>query len=365
MGVAAVAGGLVFPGAFVAQRVHQPGLPSVSAQSSGQMAGSIAWPVVGFVLLPQGHGFFTAEVAQAQRLGLDVERAAAGDDFLVGGVHAVVAHIAHAAQDDGLRERARALGIARADLAQQRNQGVADQRVHFVEQQHDGARGASGPLLQHTAHPVGGAGGLQHLASHLAGRFVAPMQTGRTGQGAHDGRHALGHVAARGLRGFDVHIQRAVGGLRVQVLHQRQQAGGFAGLARRVQHEIAFVGNQAFDVFDVDAHQRVDHEMVFGHAGACGVEFFHGVCIVACTAPGAWAGSDQKPRADARSTVWRNQRWALLCAAWRCHSASTCTGGTGSGSSRSVSSCSRPSGFDKVARQHGQQVGGWPPRARR
>ena len=56
------------------------------------------------------------------------------------GMDAVVAQIAHPAQDDRLREVIRALGVAGAQLAQQRDQGVADQGVHLVEQQHDGAR---------------------------------------------------------------------------------------------------------------------------------------------------------------------------------------------------------------------------------
>ena len=49
------------------------------------------------VLLVERADFLAAEVTQAQRFGFDVEGGAAGDDFLVGAVHAVVAYVAHAA----------------------------------------------------------------------------------------------------------------------------------------------------------------------------------------------------------------------------------------------------------------------------
>ena len=52
------------------------------------------------------------------------------------GVNAVVAHVAHPAQDDALGKAGRALGVAGPQLPQHRDQGVADQGVDFVEQQH-------------------------------------------------------------------------------------------------------------------------------------------------------------------------------------------------------------------------------------
>ena len=64
---------------------------------------------------------------------LDVEGAAPGDDFAVGSVDAVVTHIAHAAQHHAQGEGFRALGVAGADLAQQRDQRVTHQRINFVQ----------------------------------------------------------------------------------------------------------------------------------------------------------------------------------------------------------------------------------------
>ena len=61
---------------------------------------------------------------------------------------AVVAQVAHAAQHDGGRKLRRALGVAGAQLAQQRQQGVADQGVHFIQQQHQRAVAGGGPTCQ-------------------------------------------------------------------------------------------------------------------------------------------------------------------------------------------------------------------------
>jgi len=155
-GCGAIAGGTVFPGAFVTQGIDEPRLTFGIGPQLGPDRRVNLLAGFGLMLLPQRDGFGPAEVAQAQRLGLDVEGAAAGDDFVVGGVNPIVPHIAHAAQDDGLRKRAGPLGVAGADLAQQRNEGVADEGVHFVEKQHDGARIAAGPEFQHAAQPVGG-----------------------------------------------------------------------------------------------------------------------------------------------------------------------------------------------------------------
>jgi hypothetical protein len=64
---------------------------------------------------------------------------------------AVVAQITHPAVDRGLREALRTLGVACAHLAQQRDQGVADQGkgIALVEQQDQGLRRLLTPLAQH------------------------------------------------------------------------------------------------------------------------------------------------------------------------------------------------------------------------
>jgi hypothetical protein len=71
-------------------------------------------------------------------------------------------------------------------------------------------------------------------------------------------------LAARGLRGFDVGVQRPVPALGVEVFHQRQQHGGFARLARRMQHKVALGLDQRQHVVHVHPRQRVEHVVVLG-----------------------------------------------------------------------------------------------------
>ena len=65
-----------------------------------------------------------------------------------GGVDAVVPHVVYATQDDALRKQRRPLGVARPQLAQNRDQGVADQRVDFVDHQHQRLVALFGPAGQ-------------------------------------------------------------------------------------------------------------------------------------------------------------------------------------------------------------------------
>jgi hypothetical protein len=130
---------------LVGQRVDQPGL--ALGQLPDPVDGRVGEGLTGLggVLGEQRGAVGGIEVAQAQGLGLDVEPAAAGDDLLLGrGMDAVVAQVAHAAEHDGGRERLRALGVTGAQLAQQRDQRVADQGVDLVEQQHQRLRGCAG-----------------------------------------------------------------------------------------------------------------------------------------------------------------------------------------------------------------------------
>jgi len=145
---AAVARGPVFPGQLIPQRIHQPGLAvgvfpelRIDRRINGLPGGR-------FVLPPQRCGFVATQITQAQRLGLDIERRTAGDDFVMCRMDAVIPHIAYATQDDGLRKCCGALGIAGTNLAQQRDQRVADQCVHFVEEQHRRTWVGGGPESQ-------------------------------------------------------------------------------------------------------------------------------------------------------------------------------------------------------------------------
>ena len=105
------------------------------------------------------------EVAEAERLGLDVERAAAGDHRVLGaGVDAVVpdvtdvTYVAHAAQHDALRKAGWALVVAGPQLAKHGDQRVADQGVDLVDQQHHGFRLSLAPPRQRLRQSSGAEG---------------------------------------------------------------------------------------------------------------------------------------------------------------------------------------------------------------
>ena len=124
---------------FVSQGVYEPGLsagvfinqfPDFVVEG---LAGGLC--VLGVEVLD----VFFGEIAKAERFGLDVEGAAAGDDLPgVGRVDAVVPHVPHAAEDDGGWEMFGAACVPGPQLAQQGDEGIADKGVHLVEQEDDG-----------------------------------------------------------------------------------------------------------------------------------------------------------------------------------------------------------------------------------
>jgi len=86
------------------------------------------------------------EIAQAQRLGLDVEGAAALDVRpFPAGIDLIVAHVADSAQDDTLREMARTAIIVRSQLAEDGDKRVPHERVDLIDQQHQWYVTSSGP----------------------------------------------------------------------------------------------------------------------------------------------------------------------------------------------------------------------------
>jgi hypothetical protein len=272
----AVAPGAHVEAGLVGERVDQPGLTAGQVPDLLQGLGGEDLPGLGGVLQQQGVDLVLIEVAQAQRLGLDVEGAAAGDDLGLGaGVDAVVAQVAHAAQHDRLREALGALRVAGAQLAQQRDQGVADQGVDLVEQQHRRARIGRGPELQQATQAV--------LGRHAGAAVVAPgikalvIEVEPCGAPEHaaDGRHPAPDVLARGLRRFDVGVDGPIAALAIEPLHQRQHAGGLAGLARGVQQEIFFLLDHRQDVFEIPTSQGWQTIMHVGPVRPFGVEKSH------------------------------------------------------------------------------------------
>ena len=118
---AAVPAGLVPEAGFIRQRIHQPGLalgnlPDATARCLPELLAGLRR-----MLHQQGLDLGLREVAQPVRLGLDVERAAIGDNRVLGaGSDPVVAHIAYSAKDHALRKAVRPFRVAGADLSEHR-----------------------------------------------------------------------------------------------------------------------------------------------------------------------------------------------------------------------------------------------------
>ncbi len=188
---------------------------------------------------------------------------------------AVVAHIAHTAQHNALWEELRSFCIAGSQLAQHCDQGVADQRVDLVEQEHQGQRIVLRPTGQNLdQRPVPA-----RLCKHPGpeGFHVGVAQRGARlrSKFAEDRSHGRIDILACGLGQLDVEVERAILARLVQVVHQGQQVGRLAHLTRGVQDEILLLCNQAQDLVQVKALQRGHTIVVLAVDGAGRVEKAH------------------------------------------------------------------------------------------
>ena len=177
---------------------------------------------------------------------------------------AVVAHIPHAAQDHAVREMLGALAVSRSQLAENRQQRVADQRVDLVDEQHQRLRVGLPPVRQHSPERTARPGSLQDAGPEACQRLVAQRRARRDLQLVENGPHGLPHVFTRRLAGLDVHVHatEVTLGAAVQQVPQRQERGGLAGLPRRVQHEILLVADEGADLAEVQPFQRRDAVVV-------------------------------------------------------------------------------------------------------
>ena len=113
--------------------IHQPGLAFGGSPHKGEAAFIPLLAGILCVLHVQLAYLLLAEIAKAQRFSLDVECRAAGYDVLVREHDAVVAHIAHTAEDNALGESHGAIGVARAYLSQHAYERVAHQGIYLVD----------------------------------------------------------------------------------------------------------------------------------------------------------------------------------------------------------------------------------------
>ena len=190
---------------------------------------------------------------------------------------AVVAHVAHAAQHDALGKALGALVVAGPELAQHRDQGVADQGVDLVDEQHQGPRVGHAPARQHVPQSVFGAGCRKDVGPDLVQEPVT-QQARPGGQRAQHGTNGPPHVLARRLGALDVHVHATEVARvpAVQQVPQREQGGGLAGLARGMEHEVPLVADAPEHVVEVQAVERRDAVVLVRADRAFGVELAHG-----------------------------------------------------------------------------------------
>ena len=259
-----------------AERVHQPGLaPGLGPHRLQRLRGE-GLPGFRAVLGEQRAYLRLREVPEAQRFRPDVERAAAGDRrVLRAGMDTVVAHVAHPAQHHALRKAPGALVVAGAQLPQHGDQGVADQGVELIDQQHQGFRVGLAPAGQRLAEGAAAEGG-QGVDPGFVQERVARRARPR-GQRAQDHAHGALHVLAHRLRGLDVHVHAAEIARRaaVEQVLQGEESGGLARLPGGVQHEVPLVPDQLEDPAEIHPFQRRDAVVVRWNDGAFGVEFAH------------------------------------------------------------------------------------------
>jgi hypothetical protein len=68
--------------------------------------------------------------------------------------------------------------------------------------------------------------------------------------------HGWLDLLAPGLRGLDIGIDRPIAPLLIQMRHERQQAGGLAGLTRGMEQEVFLLVDEAEDLIEIPARQR-------------------------------------------------------------------------------------------------------------
>ena len=171
-------------------------------------------------------------------------------------MNTIVLQVAHATQDHRLGKLTGTLGIAGAQLAQQRDERVAHQRVDLVQQQDQrllqllapvgqkefehGPWGRSGQDLLHQGHRAAVAYQSRAERAILVIRVAIPWST----------------FSAPGLRRFDVGVDGVVLSGLVQIGGKGQQTGGLACLARGVEQEVLLLRDKRHHVFQVEARQR-------------------------------------------------------------------------------------------------------------
>ena len=149
---------------------------------------------------------------------------------------------------------------------------LSEQDLHFIDQQHQRFGIGFSPNGERLQQRTDAARGLQRRRPYVSQRPVAQRPFGLHRQPVQNRPHCRVHVFARGLPDLHVHVYAAVFAAGVQLVPQRQQCRGLTRLARRVQHEIAPLPDQAQHPVEVDPLQRCDVVVALRLDGPLGTE---------------------------------------------------------------------------------------------
>ena len=142
-------------------------------------------------------------------------------------------------------EALRAHVVAGTQLSKHGEQGVADQRVDLVDEEHNRHRCRFGPpaecLPQRRIWSVFG----EHIGPNASKVRIAHGTRPRS-EAAEDGTHGRMPVFPCGLRALHVHVNapECAFGATVKQVAQGQQGRGLTRLPGRVKHEVALVPHQ-------------------------------------------------------------------------------------------------------------------------
>lgn len=201
---------------------------------------------------------------------------------------AIVADVAHPAQDHCLRKGAGTLWIAGAHLTQERDEPVTDQGVDLIEQQDRRAIAGSAPAAEGFTQSGAGFEMRQHLIDERRQRGVIELSARLGAECLTDEGPPLMDIASRGLGAFNVGVEADVVPILVEMRHQSEQGRGLAGLTQGVRDEVFVLLDECAYMLPIESREWRQGVMPSGIHGTSGVEEAHGG-----SDPGVQAASGQ------------------------------------------------------------------------
>ena len=118
------------------------------------------------------------------------------------------------------------------------------QRVDLVDHEHQRSGVRLGPACKGFSQRVVGSGAIENAGPDLRDEQIVQRVACSTTQRAENRPHGRAHVFSCRLSDFDVDVRTAELAAGIEVVFQREERGGLAGLARRMQDEVLFLPDE-------------------------------------------------------------------------------------------------------------------------